>query len=168
MDDRNYVAFLIRADKNLVSFATFTHYTKSVDGRLELRAASALPSAHFQKVLELLDREPIRITDWPSLYRWLGREFGTWATFSEELLEEFVPHWFSSEAECLCKSLSSDGNGPFLDVRYGDLPTDDIDRFRDMTGSVDSEDGLAYVCNIYSNLVLTKRPIFPVQIAEES
>jgi hypothetical protein len=160
MDDNFFVAFLLRAEKNLVTFATYTHYIGFVQKGLELRAASAMSSAGFSNALELIDRDAIPITNWSSLYGWLGRDIGTWATFSEDSMRNFVPHWFSADAKSLCRSITSHGNGPFVDVRCDPLPEEYLDYFRDITGTVDSRDGLSYVHNIYSNLLITKRPIF--------
>tara|TARA_R110002072_G_scaffold302332_2_gene484758 strand:- start:72 stop:584 length:513 start_codon:yes stop_codon:yes gene_type:complete len=160
MDDPIYVAFLLRVESNLVAFATFSHYTRSVDDGFELRAASELPGANFNNVLDMIDRGAIKVEDWSSFHRWLGREVGTWATFSTDAARMIVPHWFCDGAENLCRSIGADGNGPFLDIRYGALPREDLAPFDHLTGAVDSDDGKAYVYNIYSNLVITKRRIF--------
>ena len=71
-----------------------------------------------------------------------------------------VPHWFSETVEFICKGMGPGGNGPFVDLKSADISAKEMDRFRDFTGAVDSDDGQVYAIQIWSNLVVATLPIF--------
>lgn len=117
MDDRIYVAFLVGVGRNCATFGTYSHYKRPAEDELEVRVPSILPVGNVNAILYEIDRAATRISDWRSLYAWLGRDPGTWAAFTQESGLRLLPHWFSESTEFVCKSISVDGNGPFLDVR---------------------------------------------------
>jgi hypothetical protein len=159
MDDRVYTAFLIGVGRNSATFATFTHFTRSGEDGTEWRIPSILPAEKLNEVFYEIDRAANTVGDWSDLYRWLGRDVGTWAAFTEESASRLVRHWFSDSVEFNCRFIQ---NGPaeFVDINSFEFSEKHLEKFHDLTGEIDSREGHVYTVQIRSNLVLTTLPIF--------
>ncbi len=87
---------------------------------------------------------------------------GTWAAFSERAARELVPHWFCDDPTYICRNVGQHGEGPFIDIRYGNVPDAELNKLNDLSGDIDSTDGKRHMYGIISNLVLTRMPIVTV------
>lgn len=156
-----YLLYLAGVAGNSVTFGVITHCVRWVSRDREIRGPSLLNSGKVDQATDSLDKAAPLIEDWVQLYAWLGRGTG-WAKFTTDSAAKLLPHWLGESVEYDCVRFRVESIRDLEFVEPSVLPDLAVGGLSlNLAGTGPGEGAIRWFSHLTSNLVLSKRPLFP-------